>query len=81
MAVQHGITTHTHENAVAGSTVEVDCLGFNSLIVWHEMTGVTTGGHVTVECRHAQGETGITHPAAAGSSEFGLNVKDADVRR
>lgn len=75
---QHGKIQHTHANAAAGSTVQVDCYGFNALIVWHEMTGVTSGGYVTIENRYEQGTSGIAHPAPAGDSQYGANVKNAD---
>lgn len=67
----------THDAVTAGSTVEIDCHGYTALIIVHEMTGATTGGYVEVEFRTSPGATGVTHPAPAGNSDFGLNVKTA----
>lgn len=74
---QQGTVKHSHVNAVAGSVVEVDCYGYNSVMIIHEMTAPTTGAFVSVKCRHTQGTAGILHPAPAGNSEFGANVKAA----
>lgn len=74
---QHNQAKQTHTNATTGSTQEIDCYGYNSLIVWHEMTGVTTGGYVTAELRHTPGTAGLSHPAPAGNSDFALNAKTA----
>jgi hypothetical protein len=76
---EQGQVTQTHSAAASGSTVEVDCYGFNSLIIWHEISGSpATGGHVTLENRHTSGSSGVAHPAPAGDGQFGANVKDAD---
>lgn len=74
---QQGTVNNTHVGAVASGEVEVDCYGYNSLMIIHEMTGATTGGFVSVKCLHTRGTTGILHPAPAGDSEFGAKVKTA----
>lgn len=74
---QHGTVNQTHINAAESGAVEVDCYGYNSVMVIHEMTGVTTGAFVSVKCRHTKGTPGILHPAPAADSEFGAKVKIA----
>lgn len=75
---QHGKMEQTHDQVTASSTVEGDSYGFNSLIIWHKMSGTTSGGFVAIENRFEKGETGLDHPAPTGNSEFGANVKSAD---
>lgn len=53
----------------------MDCYGYNSLIVWHKMTGVSTGGYVSIENRYEQGTAGIAHPATSTASAFGIGVQ------
>ncbi len=70
-----GITTHNA--VVAGSTVQADCRGFNSVIVLHTMTGQTTGGWVKV-CNKT-GDTGTQLPTNwSAETNFGLGVKTAN---
>jgi len=74
-----GNVTQTHSGQTAGSEVEVDVTGYNTLIIWHVVSGApVTGGYVSLNLKTASGGTSLTHPAPAGNSEWGLNVQTAD---
>jgi len=72
----HGSVTQTHSGVTAGSEVEVDCSGFNALIIWHQISGApVTGGYVSLRLKTGAGGTSFPHPAQAGNSVWGLKIK------
>lgn len=67
----------THNGATAGSTKEIDCHGYNAVMIIHEITGGATGGFAQAELRPVKGTAGQIHPAPAAASDWGVNVKTA----
>lgn len=74
----HGGSRVLWDGATQAQETILDLGPASTLIVWHEITGGATGGHVEVDlCSGADGADALAYPAT-GTTNFCLGVPDGD---
>ena len=71
--MKKGMAQVTHDGVTVGSAVKRNIGPFNALIVHHYMTGVTSGGYVSLKMSNLHDGQFVEHHGD------GSNIKSADV--